>query len=1074
MTIQRKLHLKTLAKTANPIFRFYEYLVAAGGRLPFLPREGPVAQADSEWVRVTRLGSNESIIQWSLGGFEQSGRDVPLSGIADFGTITQEQAVSWADNLSTLSVDDENFNGFNEWFLNLDPDVSRWEEGLIGEVEYEYNFSRQLMLYAKQQSLGLSSALYDSERVIFDILRDIRHAPNAAHSPFREIVRTAFPIGVLYDHMYEQVTDAFMAMGDVVNALAEYFRTDQITMEGIERNAHQPERSLPQRLAILNRAVASLLTPRQLQAVLDDANRNEDTRPPPEFYYNTAYRHPYIAENETATVLELVDNLYNPGDQEDPYHNRGLDPREPPDLSLVEPAQVDPEYTHYLKTYEEGIESFESDRYIPNLYIYSLAVTSKAFAALPDLNTYLYPEGWQGDSMLGQQLGRQYSSVVDPGQLTMQQPPYFRSWWRKASVSKYLNEYAATHYPLLGVPALQHLRMSNYCLTVPSNELSLIDRYNDNKEMFPFHIEIKFHMETSQLARQLEQSGLSSVYLDNIQQKFINGDIRYGVERPVRSIKTSYLEDGSEHISQEAERPIYESDLDRLLSRPVQDRIIENNMLIRTGLGVVPNQSYGEGPTAQSLANIRSSIENDATAATAGPINRLMEGGFSESQDQVVAYRLVKKNREGNTIQNMLFGADQRSRMLSYIDTQVRYATTYQYELSAFYVVYGTEYSVTTLNSVMPEWMESIYYSELGLGDAGHRGRRLRSAADQRYSEDDMLGFTFHVQTRPWLRMVEVPIYTDIFDYIGTAGDIALTGRGIRYMNPYILDNPPCPPDLTIYPYRRNSRQVMFSIRAGIGRYRIPPIPIEENDTWGQLMFYQENFEDFFLNKSLTPDEEPQLIFSNEGTSEISKAIIYRTTEIDDGDPYGSFFQGENPYAYEISSLAQTGVFFSLETMDPNVVYYYTVVLEDVHGHFSNPSIIYQIRLVDDNGMYYPEIEPYVPNPRRLASPSKKMARYLQIRAADIQTQPHTTIVGDDSVASSTQSPLQAPSADGGNAGERLGIGSVYEKPFLIRLTSKDTGRKFDIGVTFRKQQDKPIDDPGDEGLDDLGNLDQI
>ena len=74
--------------------------------------------------------------------------------------------------------------------------------------------------------------------------------------------------------------------------------------------------------------------------------------------------------------------------------------------------------------------------------------------------------------------------------------------------------------------------------------------------------------------------------------------------------------------------------------------------------------------------------------------------------------------------------------------------------------------------------------------------------------------------------------------------------------------------------------------------------------------------------------------------------------------------------------------------------------------------------------------------PITMQKPSKKFARYLQIGASDIQTDP-----------------INRPNDDGDiegirNLGTEIGE-SIAQKDFIVRLTSRDTGRKFDIKLSF-------------------------
>jgi hypothetical protein len=124
-----------------------------------------------------------------------------------------------------------------------------------------------------------------------------------------------------------------------------------------------------------------------------------------------------------------------------------------------------------------------------------------------------------------------------------------------------------------------------------------------------------------------------------------------------------------------------------------------------------------------------------------------------------------------------------------------------------------------------------------------------------------------------------------------------------------------------------------------------------------------------------------------------------------------------------------------LENISSNINYYYTCVVEDMHGNVSNPSIIYRVRLLADNGLIIPEIDTVLPLGLKPQTPSKNLTQHISIKASDIQSLP--VVISDNDVA------IQELSL-----GKHLGK-SIEGQSYIVRLTSKDTGRKFDIKLNF-------------------------
>ena len=73
-------------------------------------------------------------------------------------------------------------------------------------------------------------------------------------------------------------------------------------------------------------------------------------------------------------------------------------------------------------------------------------------------------------------------------------------------------------------------------------------------------------------------------------------------------------------------------------------------------------------------------------------------------------------------------------------------------------------------------------------------------------------------------------------------------------------------------------------------------------------------------------------------------------------------------------------------------------------------------------------------------SPTKPMARFLEVKASDLQSYVYNSLDDDGNVIS--ERGVVSESRD-----------QVQNNHFLVRVTSKDTGRKFEINLVFNKGQ---------------------
>ncbi len=93
-----------------------------------------------------------------------------------------------------------------------------------------------------------------------------------------------------------------------------------------------------------------------------------------------------------------------------------------------------------------------------------------------------------------------------------------------------------------------------------------------------------------------------------------------------------------------------------------------------------------------------------------------------------------------------------------------------------------------------------------------------------------------------------------------------------------------------------------------------------------------------------------------------------------------------------------------------------------------------------------PEIETlnYKPIPNQVST--RKFARFMQVGASGIQTFPFTER-NENNVLTGIK-----------NLASQLGSTALGHE-FIFRLTSRDTGRKFDIKISFREKTIRPEDE---------------
>jgi len=279
----------------------------------------------------------------------------------------------------------------------------------------------------------------------------------------------------------------------------------------------------------------------------------------------------------------------------------------------------------------------------------------------------------------------------------------------------------------------------------------------------------------------------------------------------------------------------------------------------------------------------------------------------------------------------------------------------------------------------------------------------------------------FTVQYEPSLQIARLPIFN----------------QTVR-----ILDNAPVFPDVSIIPFKGVTNRVIINLNGNMGKYELDPIIMSDSDS---------EFVSNYRNARGLSGADPILYESDDPVSEFE---IYRSTSAP-----SSYADLGTHLLTTVSSDVATSVSF-IDNISPNTKYYYTFRSIDVHGNRSNPTEVFVIELVQLEGMIFfnQSIYEFGSQEYNNVKPQKTFKRYFQINPNLIQSlidYEKTFPDGD------TSSVLKATSVSVGRADT-----PVWDKRFKLRITSKNSGKKFDINFTCKTQfiqntDDTPPIDPG-------------
>ena len=342
-------------------------------------------------------------------------------------------------------------------------------------------------------------------------------------------------------------------------------------------------------------------------------------------------------------------------------------------------------------------------------------------------------------------------------------------------------------------------------------------------------------------------------------------------------------------------------------------------------------------------------------------------------------------------VQNVLIPNTSDLDIVNYVDTQLKYSNNasnnaiYRYNVYAHKIVFGSRYKYQWTNSegvVDSGEPQKVAPSAQSDGETGIMIVENDVGAGNPTSYDYMPQADFKVIVEPSIVLVEDKIFS--------------TPEVI------IIDKPPVMPDINIIPYRGISNRVKFLMTGATGKFRMKPVTILESD--------EAEF-DKILRAQMSSDGKVEF-----ASDDAAKSFqIFRMTE------RPSTFAD-----FELYDQITDGVYE--EMIQPNRKYYYTFRVIDTHGHVSNPTAVYEVELIDEQGAVKPIIRTIDMTPARNKKNTKDCQKYIYLKPT-LQQLYFSGTPGVDSLFSSQTS----------------------KKRYKMRMTSKSSGKKIDIDFSFRK-----------------------
>jgi|6_EtaG_2_1085325.scaffolds.fasta_scaffold03210_2 hypothetical protein len=391
------------------------------------------------------------------------------------------------------------------------------------------------------------------------------------------------------------------------------------------------------------------------------------------------------------------------------------------------------------------------------------------------------------------------------------------------------------------------------------------------------------------------------------------------------------------------------------------------------------------------------------------------------AKTEVLAYKICKYEHGSNLQISEVYIPNDNSEelnVINYIDTQVKYNKRYDYKIKQVVLVYGAS---VTFHEPAQMFRDARMYGlwETAIGFAP-RGRGYGG-----YARID-------AKVQPYYKIVEVPL---------EGGNPAFTTT-IR-----VEDDPPAPPELTFIPFKGNDRKILININNAFNEYWQRPVIVENSDIdlFEEILIAQGN-----EDRIDTDEKKGKVRFSGDDLAH--EFQIYRLSE----QPYTfEDFGGQQISQSPISTTVDghrgdsAGV---VDVIEPNKKYYYIGRTVDYHMKVSNPTAIYEVEMISNDGIIFPSIKvvdlAVRGHQKKLA---RDMRRYIHIEPG-IAHQILSKKFG------ATEKGATAPNPTTGDMGEvtpSIWGTDSNRTGFKVRLTSRSTGRKVDLNLVLNMKYEQ-------------------
>jgi len=655
-------------------------------------------------------------------------------------------------------------------------------------------------------------------------------------------------------------------------------------------------------------------------------------------------------------------------------------------------VSITPEYNFFIEEYETGILATKlfsagdevgiPERNLPNIYALMLE------KANVQSNPHFVEHLTLGGALTSAEAGSLDGAPSDKFNIKKHAGQYFAAFGRSIANINSLSVFGIGN------------KFKN--IVLPWNSVTALNDFKRRKELFPIFIDIDISMgKAAQLAGLLKEMNLLDRFVLEVAKNV--------------SMEQGYTEQGFQEISEAI--------------------IIDDNGAVdkKTAANTVDNKVWDITSWLEKICMVDLSTgaykQPDTTAAEAAALLKIivMDDGAIEK-----AQVIEPQNKFYQSLMGVIFAEKlkkvMKSNFTSYSDLskgKPNHAETVLYKVEKWAT------SPTTGNQVGSEPLQSYWFPNLP-------GQDVASIVDTQVKYGKQYKYIVYAYQAVFKTIYH---YDDINVFDSEANilvvqkpKLVLVEQKVFEETRMIMDSPPIAPEASIIPYAFDKNNLLINLNSAVGEYELEPITLrmEEVDDINNLRIAQN-----------VSAESPILYKNDDSVGDGGYFEIYRLSYkpmswSDFSAPYALVAINE---AFGASIKASSAAY--KDSIASNVKHYYMFRVKDAHGHYSNPSSIYEVEIVSDGSATYFTKRVVDFAPKEPFLPSKPMRRLIEIKPAF-----------DQAFASIEGGTPSAYDVKNFSLGNDVG---PWGKRYKFRFVSKKTGKKFDLNVKFKTEMEQGL-----------------